>query len=74
MNRREITTDTNQPVGKTLLWSILAGVGLGLGFLIVRTVEGKYDFATKKQLADKRAMEEASRLYRPPKKEIKKRG
>lgn len=68
---REITVDTNQPVGKTFLWSILAGAGLGLGFLIVRTIEGKYgkyDFATKKQLADKRAMEEASRHYKPPKK------
>lgn len=38
MNERRIIAETNQSAGSKLLWSILAGIGLGIGFLIVNKV------------------------------------
>ncbi len=50
MNRRRITektknisVNTNQPAGKVFLWSILAGAGLGIGFLIVNKIDKKLE-------------------------------
>ncbi len=40
MNRRRITEDFNsQSVGAKILWSVMAGIGLGIGFLIVKRVD-----------------------------------
>ncbi len=50
MNRRRITVesenisvDTNQPAGKVFLWSILAGAGLGIGYLIINRIGKKLE-------------------------------
>lgn len=43
MNRR-ITQDVNtQSVGNKILWGIITGIGLGIGFLIVNKIGKKLE-------------------------------
>ncbi len=42
MNRQRITEDPKS-VGPTILWAILAGIGLGIGFLIVNKIDKKLE-------------------------------
>ena len=43
ISQGEITADTNQSVGQTILWAIFAGIGLGIGFLIVNKAGEKLE-------------------------------
>ncbi|KKN59503.1 hypothetical protein LCGC14_0541170 [marine sediment metagenome] len=44
MNRQRISQDENpSSVGKTILWAVFAGIGLGIGFWIVNKVDQKLE-------------------------------
>ena len=44
MNRRRISRDENpSSVGKTILWAVFAGIGLGIGFLIINKIDKKLE-------------------------------
>jgi len=42
MNRRRIA-ENPQSVGNTILWGIITGIGLGVGFLIVNKIGKKLE-------------------------------
>lgn len=43
MNRHRIAQEDDYSVGKTILWSILTGVGLGIGLLLVDKISKKLE-------------------------------
>lgn len=43
MNRRIAQDENPQSVGKTILWAVFAGIGLGIGFLIVNKIGKKLE-------------------------------